>query len=309
MIRSLALVLMLSSAVPALAVEISMPVGSRLISDRGTAFDDYALPTGPWEAGQVPTVTVEGRVDRQSWRIESGSITTLQLLEPLRQQLREAGMDVVFECAADACGGFDFRFAIEVIPTPDMFVDIRDYRFLAARGPESSVSLLVSRSRAAGFVQIIQVSRREDAGLRIATGGDPAPVVSQEVQPPEALAERLVQRGHVVLEDLEFDIGSTDLSTAQYESLQALAEFLLENPGARVALVGHTDAIGALDVNITVSRQRAQSVRTRLIEEYAVPETQVAAEGMGYLAPVGSNLTPEGRERNRRVEAVLLGLE
>ena len=75
----------------------------------------------------------------------------------------------------------------------------------------------------------------------------------------------------------------------------------------RIALVGHTDTVGGLEANINVSRARARSVRQRLIESYGIAEERLDAEGMGYLAPVASNLTAEGRDQNRRVEVVLLG--
>ena len=86
-------------------------------------------------------------------------------------------------------------------------------------------------------------------------------------------------------------------------------ETLRSDGTLRIALVGHTDATGSLEANVAVSRARAVSVRERLIADYGVDATQMDAEGMGYLAPVASNLTPDGRERNRRVEAVLLNVE
>jgi len=307
MIRGLAVFLSLLCAGPSLAIELSMPAWSRLVSDRGSAFDSYALPVGPWSNGTVDTITVEGRVDRQSWRVESGSITTLQVFDPLRAQLAEQGFETVFECNFDVCGGFDFRFAIEVIPTPDMFVDIRDYRFLAARNAEKSVSLLVSRSRTAAYIQFIQVASPEQSALRVVADGDPAPVVEQPGV--RGFSTALVESGHQILGDLNFETGSTNLSNGEYQSLLNLAEFMLSNPTAVIALVGHTDATGDLDVNIRVSQQRAEAVRTRLVEEFGVPESRLQAEGMGYLAPRATNLTAEGREQNRRVEAVILSME
>jgi OOP family OmpA-OmpF porin len=50
-------------------------------------------------------------------------------------------------------------------------------------------------------------------------------------------------------------------------------------------------------------------VLERLAGQYGVARSQLEAEGMGYLAPVATNLTPEGREVNRRVEVILLSTE
>ena len=306
MIRWIAVLLLAFWAVSAGAVELSLPQGSRLVSDRGSVFDSYELPVAGFADGSVRTRSFEGRVDRQSWRIESSAITTLQLLDPLRQQLAAAGYETVFECDAPACGGFDFRFGIEVIPAPDMYVDIRDYRFLAAEKDGQAISLIISRSRNAGYLQIIQVSPVEDAGLNISAVGGLAQV---EEPVPEGLSDQLRARGHYVLSDLRFQIGTTDLGDATYSSLDMLAEFLGENPSAEIALVGHTDATGELDTNISLSKRRAASVRDRMVTAYGIAPERIQAEGMGYLAPRASNLTEEGRAQNRRVEVILLSLE
>ncbi|MBC7180553.1 MAG: OmpA family protein, partial [Roseovarius sp.] len=88
--------------------------------------------------------------------------------------------------------------------------------------------------------------------------------------------------------------------------LVALAAFLRAAPATRVALVGHTDSTGGLEPNSALSRARAEAVLTRLIEQHGVAPAQVEAHGIGYLAPIAPNTSPEGRERNRRVEVVLL---
>jgi outer membrane protein OmpA-like peptidoglycan-associated protein len=71
-------------------------------------------------------------------------------------------------------------------------------------------------------------------------------------------------------------------------------------------LVGHTDSVGGLSGNIALSKRRAQSVRQRLIDTHGVDPSRLDAEGMGYLSPAASHLTPEGREANRRVEVIVL---
>jgi OOP family OmpA-OmpF porin len=86
----------------------------------------------------------------------------------------------------------------------------------------------------------------------------------------------------------------------------ALAAYLAENPARRIVFVGHTDATGSLDANTTVSRARAGAVRAHMIDVLGANPDQIEAAGVGYLSPRAANASPEGRERNRRVEAVLI---
>ena len=288
------------------AVELSLPQGARLVSDRGSAFDSYELPVAPFADGAVETRTLEGRIARQSWHVDSATITTLQVMAPLRTQLADAGFQTIFECDAKACGGFDFRFGIEVIPAPDMYVDIRDYRFLAAERGDEAITLIISRSRTAAYAQIIQVGPVEGATLDIETTGE-TPRETEEA--PSSFADQLLDHGHAVLSDLNFRTGTTELGDATYASLESLAAFMRENATAEIALVGHTDATGDLETNIAVSKRRAESVRNRLIQSYDLSADRVRAEGMGYLAPRASNLTEAGRAENRRVEVILLSME
>lgn len=298
MIRSAALIATLLAG-PVLAQDLTLPASARQISDRTSPLDSYDLPTGPYANGAVPADTLEGRVERYTWRLQAGSSTTLQLLTPLRDQIEAQGYKILFECDARACGGFDFRFGTEVVPTPDMYVAIQDYRFLSATKGPVALSLLVSRNPPDGYVQMIRVTPQN--------APDPVPVViEQAVEGSGGLLEALATSGHVILDDLHFPTGEVALDEGTYASLTLLAGYLAENPKMRLALVGHTDDTGALQANIAVSKGRAESVRTRLIDAHGVAADRIEAQGVGYLSPLTSNATPEGRELNRRVEAVLL---
>jgi OOP family OmpA-OmpF porin len=268
------------------------------------------LPTGPTVDGWLPTVAREGQVTQQAWRIEAAQLTTLQILAPLRAQLVEDGWEILLDCATEACGGFDFRVAVDVMPPPEMFVNLGDFRWLSAQSGEEAVGIMVSRSDAAGFVQVTRVGPPQ-AGGTLGAVADP-PLQGAGVGAPALpgdFAGTLETAGRVVLEDLAFETGSAQLAEGNFQSLQELAEYLAANPARRVALVGHTDAEGSLEANIALSKRRAGSVLERLVGDYGVPRQQVVAEGMGYLAPLVSNLTPEGREANRRVEVILLSTE
>ncbi|MEX0281245.1 MAG: OmpA family protein, partial [Arenibacterium sp.] len=110
----------------------------------------------------------------------------------------------------------------------------------------------------------------------------------------------------MVLEDLDFGSGAARLREGPFASLSDLASYLQANPAMRVAIVGHTDNVGTLARNIALSKRRAEAVRARLIAAHDIAANRVDAEGMGYLAPLTTNLTLAGREANRRVEVILL---
>lgn len=314
MIRVLALCALIA-ACPGLASALTLPQGARLLFERVVPLGSYALPHAPFDGEGVPARLFEGRVERRTWRIDGGTSTPLQILAPLRDQLVTGGYEIVFECRAAECGGFDFRFGTEIARAPHMHVDIGNFRFLSAiRTDNEALSLLVSRAGNSAYIQEIRVLPAEEparapAGLEAAAEPDPAPEtpeVEQRGGPPGTLIDTLLNEGHVILDDLAFDTGANALGPGAYDSLARLAAFLAANPAYRVVLVGHTDSTGALDANIALSKRRAETVRDRLVNDYGVPPDRVAAEGMGYLSPVASNLAPAGRERNRRVEAILL---
>lgn len=290
---------------PALAVTLDMPANAVLTAEDVSPADSYAMPIGSWTVDGLPTQTEAGAFVQQAWRIEATGLTTFQIIDPLEAQLTEAGFEVVFTCTDDVCGGFDFRFGTRVLPAPDMQVNFGDYRYLAARRTTDAgtelVSLLASRSSSAGFVQVTRVGGKADV---LATAAAPAvraqgPVVTGD------LAQELEQTGRFILSDLTFETGSAQLGDASFDSLRTLADYLMANPDRQVALVGHTDAVGSLDGNIALSKRRAGSVLERLVTTYNIPRRQLDAQGMGYLAPVATNVTEDGRDANRRVEVII----
>ena len=305
---------MLAGAAPVAAFEPVLPWPATLTASEERAPDSYALPLGPWADGSLATELREGRLRRSAWMIDNGEVTSLGLLEPLRSQLRDAGFEIRFECATRACGGFDFRFATPVLPEPAMHVDLGDFRFLSAtretaEGREAA-SLLVSRSGRAGFVQLVHVDPdpRSAPGVvassKSAEPSAPGPAVPSEVPGAGTIALAL-EYGSVVLEGLTFATGGTTLSADSDSALAALGAYLAAHPDRSIALVGHTDAEGALAGNLDLSRRRAAAVRDHLIRAFGIAPDRIAAEGVGYLAPRASNLDPEGRARNRRVEVML----
>lgn len=289
--------------------QLALPDAARMTVERSTQPDSFAAPIGAFSDGVVPSQILEGNITRRAWRIDSSGLTTLQVIAPLRAQIENLGYALAYECEETSCGGFDFRFAIEVLPGPNMYVNIAAYRYLTAfKGPRDApleaITVLATVTSATAYVQIIEAVAEGGIGQNQVVAPGAAPTVSLPAE-----IGGIVEQGFVVLEGLDFSVGTTDLGRGPFASLEQLAKILAENPSLRVALVGHTDTVGGLDVNISLSRERARSVRTRLIERYGVDASRLDAEGMGYLSPVATNLTAEGRRQNRRVEAIILNVE
>lgn len=289
---------------------LSLPPGSQPLAQRDTALGRYQLPLGPYQSGAVPSRSVEGRIQRHTWRL-NGESTSLQILSPLRSQLKADGYEITFQCEDRLCGGFDFRFGIEVIPAPDMVVSIGDYQFLTAEKDDVVRTVLVSRAGSASYVQIVTVlSGAEDLVAPLVTESPVDPV-----QPEVILADDISKKtletafetlGRAVLPGVDFQSGSADLAQKQMPSVAALADFMQRLPSARVLIVGHTDTDGALEANLTLSQRRAAAVKQILISDYEIAPERLSVAGAGYLSPIASNTTAAGREMNRRVEAVLL---
>ncbi|WP_163847512.1 OmpA family protein [Pseudooceanicola aestuarii] len=313
-VAGLAVALALVLPQPGRALDLTLPGRAAPLFTGPRAADSFTLPLAPHDGTQLPSRLVDGEVTRRSWRIGS-AMTTLQLMTALKRQVTAAGFDIVLDCQAQDCGGFDFRFAADILSAPDMYVDLFDFRALSALRDggdgTSAIFLVVSRSSGAGYVQLVHVVPPGSAEGVTTTDGAPAPAPASD-RPATGrldLVARLETRGHAVLRDLDFGVGSAELADSAYASLDTLAGYLRADTGRRVVLVGHTDSLGALDGNIALSRRRAQAVARRLIDRHGVPAVQVSAEGVGYLSPLLGNLSAEGREANRRVEAVLLNTE
>lgn len=302
------------SAQPLAALTLELPAPVLREETRSALPGSYALPLAAFDGVSVPSRVVEGALDQRAFQLDAPGQTTLAIMTPLRDQVVAAGFTVLFECEARTCGGFDFRFGTDVIPEPDMRVDMGDFRFLSAERDGEVISILVSRTAFAGFVQVVRVT---DAPLPEVTVADPQATVvdldaEEVIRSPDpatgdaaGIGAALAVEGRAALDDLVFDSGSATLSDGDYASLAEVAAWLKAHPDGTIALVGHTDAAGSLAANIALSERRAETVKEALVDLHGADGGRIAAEGVGFLAPRATNETDEGRQKNRRVEVVV----
>lgn len=290
-------------------------------------FNEYALPLGAWEDGELAESRhLEGELTRLWYRLPEGT-STLEVARSYEQALGESGFEVLFSCAGDECGsgfaegvygdysneginditnsysipGGNTGTALEM-SFDDMYVG--NPRYLAARleRPDGDVFVSLFTSDPSGVpsqfhweghnfatLDIVQVEAMEEGQVEVTA---------------EHLADEIDRTGRVAVDGIYFATNSAELEPESDPVLEEVARLLAGDPELDVYVVGHTDNQGTFDANMTLSEQRAASVVQALVTEHGVERNRLQPVGVGPVAPVASNDTEEGRSQNRRVVLV-----
>jgi len=102
-----------------------------------------------------------------------------------------------------------------------------------------------------------------------------------------------------------FDIDKSDLRPVSQTNLAELAKILNKYPDTNILIEGHTDNTGTDDYNMTLSRDRAQAVALYMAT-LEVKSARFSTAGYGETQPIVTNDTPEGRQKNRRVDIAVI---
>ncbi len=105
--------------------------------------------------------------------------------------------------------------------------------------------------------------------------------------------------------NLTFKSSSSDINSNFYEVLDSVAKVLKEYDETKVFVSGHTDNTGKDSYNMTLSRDRADSV-AKYLKSRGVQSSRLTTEGFGSKYPLTTNSTSQGRESNRRVEIEII---
>jgi outer membrane protein OmpA-like peptidoglycan-associated protein len=126
------------------------------------------------------------------------------------------------------------------------------------------------------------------------------PVLNGNVPVQQPIASTLRQTGEAQLY-IRFRFSSAEIEPDAAPVLEELLATLRGDPALRLALIGHTDAVGSPDANLTLSARRAGAVGSWLIGRQIAPE-RLHVEGRGLTQPIADNATEMGRAINRRVQ-------
>jgi OOP family OmpA-OmpF porin len=117
-----------------------------------------------------------------------------------------------------------------------------------------------------------------------------------KVTPPDRLCMNL---------NMEFDTGKADIKPQYRDEIAKVGDFMKQYPTTTAVIEGHTDNVGGYDSNMKLSQQRAENVVGYLVKSFGIEKSRLEAKGYGYTRRIAYNSTPEGRQKNRRINAII----
>jgi OOP family OmpA-OmpF porin len=142
-------------------------------------------------------------------------------------------------------------------------------------------------------------------GVKVDGSGCPLPELKNETKVIEKIVVTEEDKKVVAeaISNLEFDLGKATIRSTSHASLNRVATLLIEK-NFSLKLAGHTDNTGSRELNLRLSKERAEAVKAYLVSKGA-NASRIEATGYGPDQPIASNSTADGRQQNRRVEFTL----
>jgi OOP family OmpA-OmpF porin len=108
---------------------------------------------------------------------------------------------------------------------------------------------------------------------------------------------------------VEFDTDKAVVKDKYRDEIKKVADFMKTYPKTTAVIEGHTDNTNTAAYNQKLSEERANSVRQYLINNFGIKASRLTAVGYGLTKPIASNSTEEGKQKNRRVQAVIKAMK
>ncbi len=265
--------------------------GSTLTRREDEGFSEYKVVVGLDQKGKtddevMKTTKASGELTRLFYE-NPKERSPLEVFNNYKEALERAGFQILFECADTGCGPSwaSSRWG----RVNGMRYVSSSMWYLAARRQREETYVALSVMKLRHQIDVLE-GKPMERGLVTVTA--------------EALQKGLMADGRAVLDGVLFDHDKATIKAESKPALDVIGKYLKDNPGLKVFIVGHTDTAGALDYNLSLSRQRAQAVVDALVKSYGIPAERLAAHGVGPLSPARSNRSDPGRAENRRVEMV-----
>ena len=164
---------------------------------------------------------------------------------------------------------------------------------------------------AEGYAEVlVPVGQKYDITYLSLGHGDIAATVTVTNEPKQSIKLTLRYKSPavaapLVLAGVNFDTAKATIRPESFVRLDLVVDFMTRKKRSRVEISGHTDNVGKPKANKDLSERRAQSCRSYLISK-GIDGSRITALGFGDERPIAPNNGDEGRQKNRRIEAVEL---
>ncbi|WP_229425514.1 MULTISPECIES: OmpA family protein [unclassified Massilia] len=288
--------------------------GARMIGYEATEFEEVTLPAGKryFTKERKPafekTLQLSGRYTRIAY-LNPRERSSLEVMRNYQSALEKAGLKIVFACAKEACGErindywHDKRLGngyLKEVGAAGTFIHASEQRYMAAAGtrPDGTavnvavwVTGPVLSYNGGAYVEIVEGKAMENG--KVAANLNAA-----------EMAKGIADEGKVAIYGVYFDTGKAEVKPDSAPALGEMAKMLQQDPKLKVYIVGHTDNQGDANMNLALSQKRAEAVVKALADGYKIEPRRLSAKGAASYAPVASNRSDAGRQKNRRVELV-----
>lgn len=271
--------------------------GSAIVFYDQREFDEYSLLLGPVRSTAEKDVEnaqkrrLEGKVTKITYEGPPGR-SNFEVFKNYELALEKAGYEVLYRGKGNEIRGVgEFlqklnREHVRGWTDPDEHPTF----YLSAKSPDGNTFISLYVHGGERPVTVLAVVEPKALETELVTA--------------QVMQEQIEKSGKAALYGIYFDFDSAEIKPESKPTLDALAKLLHDNPGLKLYVVGHTDAVGTLEYNMDLSQRRAQAVVQALAGKYGVQKERLKAFGVGPLCPVAPNATEEGRAKNRRVEVV-----
>ena len=291
--------------------EVGRFTGSYILGYNHKDFNEYLLPESEPVRGKddkfryPKSRTVEGEVTRILY-VAPKEASVAEVFRNYQKQLERKGFQSLFSCKGKAysCGywmtGYMENFQPELA---NYAYQVGEHRYISMTKPDPKGDLFVSilvynytfdyyRDRynhPMVQLDVIQAEALDDSKI--------------EVISADKISEEIGSQGRIALYGIYFDTGKANVKPESEAALAEVVKAMKADAALKLHVVGHTDNVGALNYNMTLSKKRADAVAGALFAR-GIEAVRLTANGVASLAPVASNSSEDGRAKNRRVELV-----
>lgn len=298
-------IILLVTCLPALAADVPGSAdygdigryeGSEIMEYRVEDYGTTVFATGPVQKdsdAEDTALSVEGRISRILYQVPTG-VSALEVFRNFETRATGTNYEIVFSGGPEEIRDYTFKYGhpVEILHESEIGDGI--HYFLAQK----------EASGAMNYLSVLVAPHGGGQGTRVGLiAAETKPMALQMVDAKQ-MQLSLNETGRVALYGIYFDHDSATIEPESKPTLDEIAALLNDEPELRIIVVGHTDYVGGYDYNMGLSQRRAKAVRDALVADYGIAEGRLASAGVGYLAPMATNESEDGRALNRRVELV-----